>query len=309
MYLNKQDPTNAMDKEIVASLTKAGAIAHQALHFGGSQIKVGTPLVEVCDAVEKKIISLGGQIAFPAQISLNQVAAHYCPTEEDTTVFSEGDLAKIDIGVHINGYIADTALTVNLGDHDAVTKASAEALSQALKVMHVGVSLGEIGRNIQEVISSHGFSPIRNLSGHGLDRFMVHTAPSIPNFDTHEKVTLQEDMFFACEPFATTGKGSIFESTNPTVFALVAKKPVRSTYARELLPKIESFQGLPFTTRWLTREFGKGKTILGLKELVNNGSVREYPPLPEVTKGFVSQAEHSILFNGTKKHIYTQADE
>lgn len=298
-----------MDQDILRSLLKAGEIAHACLQGGAKMIKPGVAVIDVCDEVERRILEKGGMIAFPAQISLNQVAAHFCPTEDDNLAFKEGDLAKLDIGVHIDGYIADTAVSVNLGAHDDLVRAAEDARDNALTGLAVGVTLGEIGRTIQETISSYGFSPIRNLSGHGLDRFVVHTKPTIPNFDTGDKATLVEDMVFACEPFATPGKGSIFESSNPTVFSLIQKRPVRSAYARELLSTIEGYQGLPFTTRWLSRKHGRGKTAFGLKELIQAGIVQEYPPLPEVTQGIVSQAEHSVLFDGKRKVVYTKSQE
>ncbi|MFH1915863.1 MAG: type II methionyl aminopeptidase [Nanoarchaeota archaeon] len=297
-----------MDKEILDSYIKAGQIAAECLQYGKSLMKKEALLRDVCDKVEEKIMTMGGGIAFPAQISLNQVAAHFCPTQDDNIAFKEGDLAKLDIGVHINGYIADTALTVNFGDHDKLAKASRDAVDNATKLMAVGVELREIGKTIQETISSYGFSPIRNLSGHGLDRFEVHTSPTIPNFDTGDTTTLHEDMVCACEPFATTGKGSIFESSHPTVYGFIAKRPVRSPYGRELLTTIEKYEGLPFTTRWLQKKHGAGKTAFGLKELTNAGVIREYPPLPEVTNGLVSQAEHSVLFDGKKKIIFTKKE-
>jgi methionyl aminopeptidase len=297
-----------MEKDVYDAYVKAGRISNECLQYGKSLMKVGVPLVVVCDKVEEKILAMGGKIAFPAQISLNQVAAHYCPTDNDPLAFKEGDIAKIDIGVHINGFIADTALTVDFGGHEDLVRASQEALNAALKTMAVGVRLRDVGKAIQETISSYGFSPIRNLSGHGLDAFTVHTQPTVPNFDTGDNTEIEEDWVLACEPFATTGKGSIFESSNATVFGMVKMKSIRGQFARDLLKDIETYEGLPFTTRWLSRKHGVGKTQFGMKELINNGIIREYPPLPEVTGGLVSQHEHSTLFHEGKKLTYTRPD-
>ncbi|MFH1072778.1 MAG: type II methionyl aminopeptidase [Nanoarchaeota archaeon] len=298
-----------MDKEELDSYIKAGKIVSESLRYGKNLIKPGASYVDVCDKVEEKIKALGGGIAFPAQISINNIAAHFCPLQDDTSVFKEGELVKLDIGVHIDGYIADTAISVNLGNHDNLIRASQEALQHALKMIEVGVALGEIGKTIQETISSYGFSPIKNLSGHGLGRFEVHTVPTIPNFDTGDETALEDDMVFAVEPFATTGQGMIFESSNPTVFSFSQKKPIRSQFARDLLRDIETYQGLPFTTRWLSRKHGIGKTNFGLRELSQAEIITEYPPLPERAGGIVSQAEHSVILHKGKKIVFTKQEE
>jgi len=298
-----------MEKEELESYLKAGRIVAEAIAHGKSMIKPGASYIEVCDRVEEKIKALGGCIAFPAQVSINNIAAHFCPLQDDTSVFKEGELVKLDIGVHIDGYIADTAVSVNLGDYDNLIKASQDSLQHALKVIEVGVSLGEIGKIIQETISSYGFSPIKNLSGHGLGRFEVHAAPTIPNFDTGDETALEDNMVFAVEPFATTGQGMIFESSNPTVFSFSQKKPIRSQFARDLLHDIESYQGLPFTTRWLSRKHGIGKTNFGLRELSQAEIITEYPPLPERAGGIVSQAEQSVILHKGKKIVFTKSEE
>lgn len=295
-----------MDQEILDKYLKAGKIAKECLQYGASLIKPGIAVLEVCDKVEEKILAMGGRIAFPAQISINEIAAHFCPAEDDTTVFQQGDVACIDIGVHIDGFVADTATTVDLGDNKELVQASREALNSVLEVIKPGITLSEVGTRIHKAISARGFSPVKNLSGHGLDHYIVHTSPSIPNFDTSNNSLLEEGMVFAIEPFASAGAGKIFESSNPTVFMMIQKKPVRSPYARALLKDIESYNGLPFTERWLTRKHGLAKTRFGLKELVKYDVIKEYPPLIDVDRGLVSQAEHSILLDKGKAIIYTQ---
>jgi methionyl aminopeptidase len=284
-----------IEKEVLMDYKKAGSIAAQALHFGKKLIKIDASILEVSDQIEEKILSLGGSMAFPPQISLNNIAAHFCPDADDKTLFRLGDIAKLDVGVHVNGYIGDTALTVDLGDHDALVFASVDALRNALDIVRPGVTLSALGKTIQETISKQGYSPIRNLSGHGLNKFVIHDRPNIPNFDTKDTYALEEGVVIAIEPFATTGGGAIFESSNATIFSLVQKKPVRSPFAREILKEIESYQGLPFTTRWLSKKFGAGKTRLGLRELVQAGVLREHAPLPEKANGLVSQAEHTVI--------------
>ncbi len=297
-----------IDKETINKYKEAGRIANKIIREGAKKITIGADMTEVLDWIEKRIKEEGAGIAFPAQISLNNIAAHYCPGKDEKITFKEGDMAKLDIGVHIEGHVADTALTVNLGADDNITKASKEALKQALKIIRPGTTLGEIGRTIQETIESYGLKPIRNLSGHGLGEYEIHTKPNIPNYDTKDPTTLKEGMVIAIEPFATNGAGMIYESNNPTLFSQINNKPVRSTTAREILRKIREYNGLPFTSRWLEREYGTGKTRLGINELIRNGNLISHPPLPDKQGGIVSQHEHSVIVL-EKPIIYTKTEE
>ena len=281
--------------ENIESWRKAGKIASEALAYGKGLIRKGSSLLEVSDLIEKKILALGGKPAFPVQISCDHIAAHFCPEADDKTVF-ENQVASIDVGVHVDGCIGDTAVTVDLsGKHSDLAKASEEALKEAIKVAQIGATLGEIGRAIKETIASYGFSPIKNLSGHGLAEYNIHDKPTIPNFDTGDKTELQKGQVIAIEPFATNGAGVVYEASPATLFSLINKKPIRSSFARDILNEISQYRELPFTTRWLTAKMPVGKVKLGLRELLKAGVIREYPPLVEEKKGLVSQAEHTVL--------------
>jgi methionyl aminopeptidase len=272
---------------------KAGAITAESLAYGASLIKPGVKLLDVCLATEAKIRELGGQPAFPVQISLNHIAAHVCPDPDDASVFKEGDLCKLDIGVHVNGFIADTAITVDLGDHKELVAASKDACEAALKVVAPGVEIREIGKAIQEVITSYGYSPIKNLGGHGLNQFVIHDKPSIPNYDNHDRTVLTEGMVIAIEPFATTGKGMVQEQSVGNIYSQRMRKPVRSMYARNVQDEITKYNKLPFTTHWLS--LAQKPAEMGLRELMAAGAIECYPPLTEVSKGMVSQHEHSVI--------------
>jgi len=274
---------------------EAGKIAATALHYGAKHIKVGKTLLEATEKAEKKVLDLGGEFAFPPQISLNEIAAHYCADPDDETVFKKGDLAKIDVGVMIDGYIGDNALSVNLGEHEKLVKASRDALNNALKILRPGITLGEIGQKIQETIIKSGFAPVKNLSGHGLDQYVYHDKPSIPNFNTKDKTKLQEGKVIAIEPFASSGSGIIYESSNANIFSFRKKKPVRNMMTRQILKEIESYKNMPFTTRWLTKKYPLPKVKFALRELMQKNIINHYPPLPDSNKGFISQAEHTII--------------
>lgn len=287
-----------MEREIQEKYIEAGRIAKIARDYGQSLINVGANLKDVLEKVEDKIIELGGECAFPPQISVNDIAAHYCADPDEETVFEKEDMCKLDIGVHIEGYIADTAVTVYLGEDSEMIKlrdASKAGLDAALAIIKPGVTLGEIGRVIDETIRSYGYKPIRNLSGHGLGQYIIHTNPTIPNYDTKDKNVLKAGQVIAIEPFATNGAGMIYETEEANIFSEVANRPVRSMYAREVLKLVKEFNKLPFTTRQISRKLGIGKTKLGIMELIKAGIIRGYPPLPEQQGGMVSQHEHTVI--------------
>lgn len=299
-----------MDEKQRKDAMLAGKIAGQARDYGATLITEGASVKDILDKVEDFIKSKGAFPAFPAQISLNHVAAHACSDDSDKTTIKASDVVKLDCGAHVNGMIGDTAITVNLdGQYKELLQASKKALTAVEPLFVVGKPVGEIGRVIQDTIAREGFSPVRNLSGHGLGFYNIHTGPSIPNVAVKQSVELQKDMHVACEPFATNGKGAIVSGADPTVWTQVSIGRVRSQFARDLLKKIEEYQGLPFATRWLEREFGVGKTRLGLNELRRNTILEGHPPLKEIANGLVSQHEHTFIVGEDKPIITTKSAE
>ena len=234
-------------------------------------------------------------MAFPVQLSLNDKAAHYCPEDDDKVILKD-QLVSLDVGVHINGFIGDNACSVDLsGNNQELVKASEEALNNAIKIAKTGTKLREIGKVINETIESHGFKPVRNLSGHGLDLYDIHSSPTVPNIDDGNDAVLEKDQIIAIEPFATNGAGLIHEKGDASVYMLKGKKPVRVGFVRNILKQLESYNGLPFTTRWLTKNFSQGQVRFALNQLKQLEILKEFPPLVEKQKGLVSQAEHTLL--------------
>jgi methionyl aminopeptidase len=296
-----------VDKEQLDSYLLAGRINSQALDLGTRMIKPGVSVVEVLDKVEEFIKSKNATCAFPAQISINNVAAHFCPINDELKLL-EGDIVKLDVGVSINGYIADAARTVDLGNNKEIVLASREALKNALAIIRPGLEVGEIGRVIQETISSFELTPIKNLSGHGLARYMIHAEPHIPNIKGTMKTALKEDQVIAIEPFATNGVGMVYESGTPTVFSFIGEKPLRNPTSRKIVQELKQYNGMPFASRWLIPKYGVASTQLALREMVQLGIVHPHPPLLEKGKGLVSQAEHSVIVQ-EKPIIFTKHEE
>jgi len=287
-----------MDKEILDSFILSGKICSEAREYGKSLIKEGESLLEVTKKIEQKILSMNGRMAFPPQISKNAIAAHYCAKYKDDTIFSYGDIIKLDLGVEINGYVTDTAVTVYLGDDENIKRlveASRKALENALRIVKPGVKTSEIGREIENTIKEMGFNPIKNLSGHGVGRYDIHSEPNIPNFDTRDSIRLNEDQLIAIEPFATRGIGLVSEKEDYEIFMQQAKKPVRNLFTRQVLDQISTYNGLPFAKRWLIEKFNEFKVNIALKELLQLNIIKPFGPLVERSNNLVSQAEHTVI--------------
>lgn len=281
----------------------AGKITAEIREWAKGITKKGASALDIAEQIEAKIHARGAVPAFPVNISINDIAAHYTPIVHDPLLF-EDQLVKVDIGVCYNGAIGDTAFTVDFsGQYTEMIHAAEDALKQALNIAQIGTTLGEIGKVIHDTIVSYGYSPVKNLSGHGLDVFEIHTTPSVPNYDTRDKTPLEKGQIIAIEPFATDGKGMIRESGNAMIFSELAKKPIRDQTARKVFAAVEKYTHLPFATRWLCRSLGisENQTNFSLRLLKQNQNVVAYPPLVEEAKGWVTQAEHTLLIDDTVK--------
>jgi methionyl aminopeptidase len=155
----------------------AGRILAEVREEAVEKVKEGNSVLEVAEFVENSIREKGAEPAFPCNISRNEEAAHATPSIDDETVFG-ADIVKLDIGTHINGYIGDSAVTVDLsGNNEGLVKASEAALNEAIKIIRDGVSTIEIGEVIENTIRERGYKPIVNLTGHGLMRYNSHAPP------------------------------------------------------------------------------------------------------------------------------------
>ncbi|NJE60797.1 type II methionyl aminopeptidase [Thermococcus sp. 21S7] len=290
------------------ALIKAGEIARQVKKEVADMIKPGAKLYDIAEFVERRIVELGGKPAFPCNLSINEIAAHYTPYKGDDSVLKEGDYLKVDLGVHVDGYIADTAMTFRVGmEEDDLMAASREALENAISVIRAGVKISEIGKAIEEAIRGYGFNPIVNLSGHKIDRYKLHAGVSIPNiYRPNDSYVLKEGDVIAIEPFATTGAGQVIEVPPALIFMHIRDRPVRMAQARRLLMHIKrEYNGLPFAYRWLQGFMPEGQLKLALAQLDRAGAVYSYPILREVRGGLVSQFEHTVIVEKEGAYITT----
>ena len=262
---------------------------------------------EVLEGIEDLIRARGAEPGFPAQSSRNHVAAHYCSPPGDDMCYEEGDCVKVDLGVHVDGYIADTAASVDLssdGRWQALVQASADALAAAIATVGDGVPVGEVGAAIERTIVAAGYNPVRNLTGHGLGRWKVHTPPQIPNQAERGGARLQTGMVFAIEPFACDGRGYITERGRAEVFMMV-RPPMRAKgLDRDILRDIESWRGLPIARRYFGHRDSKTMEET-FSKLVRQGVLMRYPPLVEEPGVMVAQSEHSIYLGPDGVEILT----
>ena len=286
---------------------EAGRLTAKVRDYGKKLIKENIKLIDVTENIEKFTLDNNINLAFPIQLSINEIAAHYAAFVNDDIIFKKNDLIKLDIGVCVNGAIGDSAVSVGIGNKwDKLISASEIALNEAIKIVKDGITLGEIGKTIEDAIRKTGFKPIRNLSGHGLNLFMVHNGINIPNYDTKESFKLKEGMVIAIEPFATTGDGLVKDGKDSDIFRLLTKKNVRDINARKLSNYIwEEKKTLPFSKRELLKKFSEYEVNIGLRNLINAGILHSYKHLIEKTNGIVSQTEHSVLIKKDRCEILT----
>lgn len=292
-----------MEKEILNKYKKAGAILKETLDYGCGLIKPDVKILEVVKKVEERIKKLGGEFAFPVNVSINQNAAHDTADIGDERTFKEGDLIKLDAGVQIDGYIADSARTVSLNSgREDLMKASEKALEEALKMMKPGVKIYEVSGVIEDVIKGMGFVPVINLTGHGLDKYDLHARLEFPNVRPSIDYEMKEDEVYAIEPFSSEGAGKVIEGNRIYIYRYLNDMPVRFQESRQILKMArEDFHSLPFTKRWITEKMKISplKLNLILKQLVQKGSLYDYPVLKDAGNGYIAQKEHSVIVKDT----------
>jgi len=292
MIMSKYETNQINTNDVLDKYRAAGKIHQQIMKEAKEHIKIGMNVYEYARFVDERIIELGGGSAFPVNISFNEAAAHDTPLLNDTRIFGE-DVVKIDIGVHVDGYIADGAMTIDLsGKHAALVKASEEALKAAIDTVKAGTTTLQIGAAVEETITGLGFKPVKNLMGHGLSQYTAHDEPSIPNIKgAGAGAELRAGDTIAIEPFATDGIGYVDNGSIKEIYSHVRLKPTRIPFVRKVLDQISVYNGLPFAKRWLESD----KLDLALIQLERDRIITSYPVLVEVSGGMVSQAEHTVI--------------
>jgi len=282
---------------------EAGEILAQVRDEAADRVELGGSHLELAEWAEDRIRDLGGEPAFPVNISIDEEAAHATPGIDDETTFGE-EMINLDIGVHVDGWLADTAVTVDLSGNADLAEAPAEALDAAIDLVEPGVETGEIGAVVEDVIEGYGYNPVVNLTGHGLGHWEQHTEPNIPNRAVSQGIELEVGDVVALEPFATDGGGKVQEGSDEEIWALEREASVRNRQARQALEQItEEFRTLPFATRWLDVD----RAEMTLRRLSQQNVVHGYPVLKEEDGCLVSQKEHTLIVTESGCEVTTRS--
>ena len=274
---------------------------------GAARIVPGARLREVCAWVEDEIARRGGALAFPVQTSRNDVAAHYCPTRDEATVYEEGDVAKLDIGVHVDGWVVDTAVTVNVGDvpgNRGLVAAARAALDAAIAVAGPGVPVRALSAAIEKAVAAHGLHGLRNLCGHGVGRWTVHGPPAVPNVPMEQHDVLEPGTAVAIEPFVTNGSGVVSERGVAEVFRYDPRRADIPGLDPAVQERLRGFHGLPFARHQVTG-FDADLVARTLDSLRRVRALSGYPPLVETGGHLVAQAEHTIYVGENGVEVVT----
>tara|TARA_Y100000746_G_scaffold213052_1_gene205310 strand:+ start:273 stop:1163 length:891 start_codon:yes stop_codon:yes gene_type:complete len=296
-----------LNPEEIQKWKEAGKLARNALHYGKELIQKNKGMLEVTEEIESYVIKNGGDLAFPTNLAVNNVGAHWTPSSKSNDIFNKGDIVKLDVGVHINGYIGDNALTVEIetNKYKKMIEASREALNSAIDVAAAGVNVGIIGHAVQDKIEQYGYRPIANLTGHRIKRYNLHSGISIPSIRERGGPNLSNGDIVAIEPFVTDGAGRVGGKRNSNIYHLRQIRKVRDEKATELMMEIKNrYKGLPFAERWLHKiQDNAGKN---LQKLIRAGIVSYYPVLDELGKGIVAQSEHTLLITNNGNEVLTK---
>ncbi|MFW9856493.1 MAG: type II methionyl aminopeptidase [Candidatus Thorarchaeota archaeon] len=303
------------NEEKIYYYRKAGQIGYEVLHTIVKMIKPGASVIDICESAEKMILEKGADgHGFPTNVSINHLAAHYSSPFGDQTIIPSDGIVKFDVGVHVNGYIADTALSVNLSsDHKNLKEAAKEGFKAGMEIINPGTMPSMIGKRVEETINGYGYKPLRELSGHKLGRFELHGEKRLPNvgqaFDPAESA-LEVGEAYAFETFASTGTGSVHEvSGTKYIYMLLPRRvALRNPVSRKIYSTIyKNYKSLPFAERWLSSYggFNQARVRFALRELLSAGGALAYPPLADEKGSYVAQYEHTFVITENDGVIIT----
>jgi len=274
---------------VLRALRLAGDVVRQALKYAIDLAQPGTPVLEICERVEKLIRGSGAKPAFPVNVGVNEVAAHYTAKRNDVLMVPRVGVVKIDVGVQRDGYIVDAAVTVALGSpFEGLVRAAREALRVALEAARPGVKAWQIGMAIERAAKRFGFRPVYNLTGHRIERYTIHAGDVVPNYpDTSASQALKPGDIYAIEPFVTNGEGFVTERGEITIYRLTQ---TRRKEFRRLIDIVRAEAGpLPFSPRWFPQI-----DDADIAAAHRAGVLHGYEVLVERSGGFVAQFEETV---------------
>ncbi|MEM1545185.1 MAG: type II methionyl aminopeptidase [Candidatus Methanomethylicia archaeon] len=296
--------------EDLESYIRAGRIASAVRRNIKDIVREGGSILKLCEDVENIIRGLGGEPAFPCNVGVNYVAAHYTSSINDESIIPPKSIVKVDFGVHVNGCIADTAITINFNPElDFLIKAVEEALEKAIESIKPGVKYSDIGSIVEDTVKRYGCKPIRNLCGHSMNKYQIHAGVSIPNIRSINLGRFKADGVYAIEPFTTVqnADGEVIDGPPGNIYRLLKLKPPKNGLARNLFELIKSkYYTLPFTPRWFIKAFNNKDLNEAFKSLIKSKHVLSYPILIEKSKMPIAQAEHTVIISNGNVIVTTE---
>ena len=299
---------------------KSGKIVSKIRKMAVEHVEADMKILDLVEFVEGNIIEMGGKPAFPCNVSINEITAHYTSPPGDESTIKKGDLVKIDLGAHVDGYIADSAVSVLVGADDSnVTEDSEqdlylkmietahEALESAICTIKDGIEIGKVGTAIEETINNRGLNSVSNLTGHSMDRWILHSGLSVPNVKEENKHKIQEGDVLAIEPFVTNGVGRVSDMNETYIFRFLRERPMRMVQARKLINIIATnYRNLPFSQRWLTEHINSKQLNMAMRQLLSSRAIYPYHVLKEKSDARVAQAEHTVIVESDGCKVITE---
>jgi methionyl aminopeptidase len=302
---------------------KSGRMVAEVREKAIKMVKEDLKILDLVEFVENEIKNSGGEPAFPCNISVNEITAHYTSPFRDENVLKNGDLVKIDLGAHVDGYIADSAVTVIVGEDLASSESLItqeeldlqrkmidtveEALTNAISIIRDGVNIGKIGEVVEDTVSAQNLNPVSNLTGHSMERWILHSGLSIPNIKEENRHKIREGDVLAIEPFVTPGIGRVTDMKDAYIFRFLRDRPLRMAQARKMLNEIkQNYRNLPFAGRWLQESMKSRQFNLIMRNLISSRALYPYHVLKEKSNARVAQAEHTVIVEPDSCQIITE---
>lgn len=205
--------------EELEKMHRAGLIVHEVLSSLRGMVRPGITTLDLEKAAEEKIGGKPGHAAFKGYrgypcvlcTSVNSEIVHGIPSPKRK--LKEGDIVSIDFGMEVDGYYADSAVTVPVGqilpELRKLLDVTRESLDRAIDQMRPGNRLGDVGHAVQSLVEGNGFSVVREFVGHGIGTKM-HDEPNLPNYgEPGRGARLQEGMVIAVEPMVNAGRPDV----------------------------------------------------------------------------------------------------
>lgn len=329
MDTDEKKELDLSNADVVTKYKNAAEIANKALAAVIPLAIPGAKIVDLCEKGDNLITELSGNVfknakkkiergvAFPTCISVNSTVCHFSPLQGDETVLAEGDMVKIDLGVHIDGFIAVVAHTLVLHAPDApITGRAADVLAAANTAAEVAIRLVRPGKKnkevteaLQKVAAAYDCKVVEGVLSHQMKQFVIDANKvvlSVSNTETRvDEFEFEENEVYSIDVVMSTGEGKprLLDERETSVYkrAIDRSYSLKMKASRAIFSEINTkFAVMPFTARSLEEKRG---ARLGLVECVNHELLQPYPVLHEKPGDLVAHFKFTVLLmpNGSDR--------